>query len=72
MKQGKTLQELAMEIAAMPTLAEIPQLSLESCNITESRLYIKAVTPRIEGELSPGDVVNAGGVLSSALKRRGG
>lgn len=52
--------------AIMPTLAEIPQLKLESCDITESRLYIKAVTPRTEGEISPGDVVNAGIVITNS------
>ena len=52
--------------AIMPTLATIPQLTIESCAITDERLYLKAVTARIEGELSPGDVVNAGVVITNS------
>lgn len=52
--------------AIMPALSDVPQLRVESCSLTASRLYIKAVTPRIEGELSPGDVVNAGIVITNS------
>jgi len=52
--------------AILPVLADIPQLEIKSCEITETRLYLKAVTPRIEAELQPGDMVNAGIVISNS------
>ena len=52
--------------AILPTLAEVPELEIKSCEITESRLYLKAVTARVEDELEPGDIVNAGVVISNS------
>lgn len=52
--------------AVLPVLAEIPQLEIKSCEVTDTRLYLKAVTPRIEAELRPGDAVNAGIVISNS------
>lgn len=37
-----------------------------STEVTESRLYIKAVTPRITGEVRPGDVLQAGIVITNS------
>jgi len=39
---------------------------IQSCELTERRLYIKAVTPRIQGEISKGDVVQAGLAISNS------
>ncbi len=39
---------------------------VKSCAITERRLYIKAVTAKLEGEISVGDVVQAGIVISNS------
>jgi len=54
-------------------LAEValPQLiaagaEVESCEVTEKRLYIKAVTPRINFEVKKNDVVQAGIVISNS------
>lgn len=33
--------------AVLPILAEIPDVRIESCQITDSRMYIKAVNPRL-------------------------
>jgi hypothetical protein len=52
--------------AVLPTLLETPGLSLASCEVTESRLYIKATTDRITGEVKVGDVVQAGIVISNS------
>jgi hypothetical protein len=52
--------------AVLPVLAEIPQLEIKSCEVTETRLYLKAVTTRIEAELRPGDAVNAGIVIGNS------
>lgn len=39
---------------------------VKSCELTERRLYIQAVTSRIEGEIKKGDVVQAGIVISNS------
>ena len=38
----------------------------ESCELTDKRLYIKCVTPKVEGEVKPGDVVQYGLVVSGS------
>ena len=52
--------------SVLPTLLETPGLSLASCEVTESRLYIKATTDRIVGEVKLGDVVQAGIIISNS------
>jgi hypothetical protein len=50
----------------LPVFSEIPQLELASCELTESHLYIKAVTPSLEREVKPNDAVRAGVVISNS------
>lgn len=40
--------------------SEVGRIELRSMEVTERRLYIQAVFPRIEGEVARGDVVQAG------------
>lgn len=40
--------------------------SVESCEITESRLYLKAVSPRITADVKVGDTVQAGLIVSNS------
>ena len=51
--------------AALPALIE-SELEVRATALTETRLYVQAVSPRIEGEVKPGDVVQAGLVLSNS------
>lgn len=51
--------------------AVLPQLSAEgtrivSCELTEKRLYVKAITERVTAEVRPGDVVMAGVVITNS------
>lgn len=50
----------------LPILADIPGVNVVSCEITERRLYIKVVNPRMEGEVVPGDIVQAGIQISNS------
>jgi hypothetical protein len=53
----------------LPILAELGQelgLRIESCELTERRLYIKAVTERISGEVEVGDEVQSGIIISNS------
>ena len=50
---------------ALPILAEIPQVRFESLAVTDTRMYLKAVAPRIQGEVV-GDIVQAGVIVSNS------
>lgn len=56
------------EIAAvaLPILIGDPDLTVVSSEVTERRLYIQAVTKRVEGEVKKGDVVQAGVIISNS------
>src|SRR5262245_236710 len=57
-------EEVLREV--LPMLAEVPGLEIVSCELTENRMYIKAVTPRIAGEVKVGQTVQAGVILSNS------
>lgn len=50
----------------LPILRDLPGARFESMELTETRMYVKAVTPRIEFEIQPGDLVQAGVVISNS------
>src|SRR4029077_5850425 len=50
----------------LPIISTIPEVHFPSAEITETRLYIKFVAPRIEGEVEKGDILQAGGVISNS------
>lgn len=52
--------------AVLPVIGEMPDARVESCEITETRMYIKVVNPRLEAEVMPGDIVQAGVVISNS------
>lgn len=51
---------------AIPVLQEVPDMHVASCEVTETRLYIKAVFPRIQGEVKVGQVVQSGVMISNS------
>lgn len=61
----RPLDNVDLAEAVLPKLMELG-VNIESCQITESRLYLKAITPRITGEVTPGDIVQAGLVISNS------
>ena len=50
---------------ALPALLE-SGCRIESCEVTDKRLYLKAVTDRLQFEVKKGDVVQAGIVISNS------
>lgn len=50
----------------LPILAEIPDVRIVSSEITDRRMYIQALTPRLEGTVKKGDVVQGGVVISNS------
>lgn len=52
--------------AVLPIIGEMPKARVESCEITESRMYLKVVNPRLETEVVPGDIVQAGIMITNS------
>ena len=50
----------------LPIIGEMDGARVDSCEITERRMYLKIVNPRLEAEVSKGDVVQAGIVISNS------
>lgn len=42
------------------------QAEIDSCEITDNKLYIKALTHKVQGEVKPGDVVSAGVLITNS------
>lgn len=61
----RPLDNLDLAEAVLPKLIEVGA-GVESCELTEKRLYLKAVTPRITAEVKVGDVVQAGLCISNS------
>jgi hypothetical protein len=57
--------DLAEQRAAHPA-GQLPEVRFESVELTETRMYLKCVTPRLKYEMAPGDVVQAGVVISNS------
>jgi len=52
--------------AIFPMIADMKDASVESCEITDKRMYLKVVNPRITTEIVPGDVVQSGLLISNS------
>lgn len=57
-----------MEIASavLPLFAGNGDYRVESCEVTEHRLYLKILNPRLEMEVRKGDIVQAGVMISNS------
>jgi len=60
------IDNLEIAEAILPVLAEAPEIKIASCEITERRLYIKAVDTRIRGEAKLNDIVEAGVLITNS------
>jgi hypothetical protein len=52
--------------ATLPAIGEMDGAHVESCEVTENRMYIKVVNPRLTAEVKKGDIVQAGIVISNS------
>lgn len=62
----RALDNFDLSNAVLPVLMEQPELEIISTQFTETRFYIKAVFPRVGGEVSVGDPVQSGVVISNS------
>lgn len=52
--------------AVLPVLYKMGDVEIVSAEVTESRMYIQFVTPKLQGEVKRGDIVQAGGVIQNS------
>ena len=52
--------------AVLPVIAEMPDARVESCEVTDNRMYLKIVNPRLQADVVPGDTVQAGIIISNS------
>ncbi|MBE0613766.1 MAG: DUF932 domain-containing protein [Burkholderiales bacterium] len=50
----------------LPILQRLPDARFESVELTETKMYLKVVTPRVDYEIAPGDVVQAGIAITNS------
>ena len=67
----RRLDNLDIAKVTLPIIAEMPEARYESCQLTDNYMYIKVVNPRLTAEVVPGDVVQAGIVISNSETGRG-
>lgn len=52
--------------AVLPIIGRLPDAIFESCEITDTRMYLKVVNPRLQMDVTPGDTVQAGLIISNS------
>jgi len=52
--------------AIFPMITEMKDATVESCEITDKRMYLKVVNPRITTEIVKGDIVQSGLLISNS------
>ena len=62
----RRLDNLELCSAVLPVIQEMKGASIESCEVTPYRLYIKVVNKKMKAEVAVGDVVQAGFVISNS------
>lgn len=50
----------------LPIIVDMQDARVESCEVTDERMYIKVVNPRLTTEVTPGDIVQSGILISNS------
>ena len=62
----RRLDNLELVDHVLPVLAEMKGCDIVSCDVTETHLYMKIINKALKTEVVPGDVVQAGFVISNS------
>lgn len=62
----RKLDNFDLAKSVVPVLRELPGARFESVALTESKLYLKVVSERVQCEVAPGDIVQAGVIVSNS------
>ena len=60
------LDNLELCAAVLTVIQEMKGATIESCEVTPTRMYLKVVNKRMKAEVAVGDVVQAGFVISNS------
>ena len=56
--------EIAQSV--LPIIADMKDARIESCEVTDERMYLKVVNPRLTTEVVPGDIVQSGILITNS------
>ena len=62
----RRLDNLELVDHVLPVIAEMKGCEIISCDITETHLYLKVINKTMKAEIVPGDIVQAGFVISNS------
>lgn len=62
----RRIDHLLIAQAVMPVIGQTEDARFESCQITGSQMYLKIVNPYLQAEISEGDMVQAGLVITNS------
>ena len=62
----RRIDNLDIARVVLPIIGEMEGAHFESCEITDDRMYLKVVNPRLQAEVVPGDIVQAGIMISNS------
>ena len=62
----RRLDNLELCAAVLPVIQEMKGANIESCEVTSTRMYLKVVNKKLKAEVTVGDVVQAGFVISNS------
>ena len=62
----RRLDNFDLAESVLPILQQLPEVRFESVELTETKMYLKCVTPRLKVEMAPGDIVQAGVVVTNS------
>lgn len=67
----RRIDNLDIAKITLPIIEKMPGAIYESCQITDDYMYIKVVNPKLTAEVVPGDIVQAGLVISNSETGQG-
>jgi len=62
----RRLDNLELCAAVLPVIQEMKGASVESCEVTPTRMYLKVINKKVKAEVAVGDVIIAGFVISNS------
>lgn len=62
----RRLDNLELVDHILPVIAQMKNCQIASCDITETHLYLKVINKSMKAEIVPGDIVQAGFVVSNS------
>lgn len=65
-KQYRRIDNYPIAMTVLPIIADMQEARIESCELTDRKMYIKVVNPRLTAEVVPGDIVQSGIIISNS------